>query len=111
MDRPIIVGAHYVRPMAADGPTVHCMGCMLREGRWRVGAEPNDYVSCAFCFLISSPWGKDQAERIRQLVGAVEEDLGYPISADGVVLPEHSDRVLSSIVIVSRLAAAKRQTG
>lgn len=96
-----------VCPMAMVDQSPFCMVCVKNEARWVVGLTPNDYVSCAECFLYESPWGKSHALEIMQLVEATEFEMGVAISSAGRLRPEHADRILASIVLTSRVATAR----
>jgi len=101
MKSPIILDSQWVHPIASGEAS--CDQCSIRAGRWCIGKQPNDYTSCAYCFLYKTPWGEANADHIGELVSETERALGRAISANGKVLPEESDRILQAIVIVSGL--------
>lgn len=107
MKRPIILNTDWVRPIDADTGTGVCMTCTKPEARWAIGKPPNGYLSCARCFLYTSPWGKANLDRIGEFIVSVEESMNRSISTDGVVTGGEADRILSSIVVVSGVAKAR----
>lgn len=101
--KPVVLDSEWVKPFndgKNDSPCV-CITCASEAAHWMIGRAPNAYVSCARCFLYTSPWGLKNEDGIRALVAAVEESMGRPISADGFVLPGDADRVLASVVSIS----------
>lgn len=109
MKRPIILDTEWVRPLDAGTKFVPCITCHQEDGRWAVGKPPNGYLSCARCFLYTSPWGKANSGRLAEFVESVEENMGRSISTDGVVDAGEADRILSSIVAISGVARARAQ--
>jgi hypothetical protein len=107
MKRPIILDSVWVRPFDAGMDPMVCMTCSEPCARWAVGKPPNGYFSCARCFLYTSPWGKENAVRLKEFVLSVESAMGRQISVEGVVTPKEADRILSSIVAVSGVARAR----
>lgn len=107
MKRPIILNTKWVRPFDADTEPGICMTCTKPEARWAVGKPPNGYLSCARCFLYTSPWGRANLDRISEFVVSVEESMNRSISIDGVVIGGEADRILSSIVAISGIAKAR----
>ena len=99
MIKPLIIETEWVRPV--DDGNIPCITCASGGARWAVGKPPNGYFSCARCFLYSSPWGKNNSEKIRELVTAVEKSMGRKISDNGVLLSTEADRILSSIIQIS----------
>lgn len=108
MNRPIIIDTEWIRPVDTGATSMPCMTCST-DSRWIVGKPPNSYFSCARCFLYSSPWGKENKDRISELVVEVEVVLNKKISDDGVVWSTEADRILSSIVSISGIARARAQ--
>jgi len=74
-----------------------------------IGKAPNNYLTCARCFLYTSPWGLAHKEHIAEFVAEVQETLGRKIEDDGYVRHEDADRILSSIVAVSGIARVRAQ--
>ena len=109
MKKTILLDSEWVKPSITDDHLQPCEKCLKREARWGVGRPPNSYFSCAYCFLYRTPWGEQNAQRIRDFVGQVEEEMGRSISDDGVVRRDEADRILSSIVAISGIAKARAQ--
>jgi hypothetical protein len=107
--RPVILNTEWVRPLDTD-PGM-CMTCAKPEARWAVGKPPNGYLSCARCFLYTSPWGKENFDAIGELVVNYEESTGTKISLDGIIISGESDRILSSIVTISGIAKRRSNEG
>jgi len=107
MRSPILIQGMAIRPIVVGSGTPFCMVCMKREAKWAIGIDPNDYVSCAECFLYDSPWGKEHAFEIAELVDEVGREMGIPISANGKVIDDHGDRILAAIVLTSNVAMAR----
>jgi hypothetical protein len=109
MKRPVLLDSEWVRPSITDDKPQPCASCLKIAARWGVGKPPNNYFSCAYCFLYRTPWGKDNALKIRDLVIEVEGEMGRSISDDGIVQEGEADRILSSIVAISGIAKARAQ--
>lgn len=108
MKRPLLLTFATVRPIGNDREeSLYCMGCLENEGKWLVGVQPNDYVSCAYCFLYASPWGKKHSREIEDLVLDTEQEMKMCISDGGKVGPENADRILASIVLVTMMVKSK----
>lgn len=108
MNRPIIIDTEWIRPFDAGATSMPCMTCST-SSRWIVGKPPNNYFSCARCFLYSSPWGMENKDRICEFVVEVENSINQKITDDGIVRSAEADRILSSIVAVSGIARARAQ--
>jgi hypothetical protein len=108
VNKPIIIDTEWIRPFDAGATAMPCMTCS-GDSRWIIGKPPNNYFSCARCFLYSSPWGKENRERIGEFVVEVEGAINKKISDDGIVWSTEADRILSSIVAVSGIARARAQ--
>lgn len=87
--------------------------CEVCEGsaRWIAGRPRQVRFFCAHCFLYETAGGIRDADEIAALVRAVEEQMGKPISKDGKVTREHSDRILGAIVMTTRMMKARRKMG
>lgn len=109
MKKPIIIDSEWIRPMDAGSSPKVCITCSAETARWSIGKPPNSYISCARCFLYSSPWGKHNREQIDQFVEEVQHNLGRDIADEGVVRSAEADRILSSIVAVSGIARVRAQ--
>lgn len=109
MRSPVLIDTKWVRPSSADADPEVCSKCLKKSARWAIGKPPNNHFCCAHCFLYETPWGKENEKRIMLLVLEVEASMGRSISDEGVVQPEESDRILSSIVAVSGIARARAQ--
>jgi len=109
MKKTILLDSEWVKPSITDDHVQPCEKCLKVEARWGIGRPPNSYFSCAHCFLYQTPWGEQNAEKIRDLVAKVEVAMGRTISDDGVVRRDEADRILSSIVAISGIAKARAQ--
>jgi len=109
MKKPIIIDSEWIRPMDAGSSAKICIACSMESARWSVGKPPNTYLTCARCFLYTSPWGKSNKEKIASFVAEVQEVLGRKIEDDGFVRHGEADRILSSIVAVSGIARVRAQ--
>lgn len=109
MQKPIIINSEWIRPFDAGATPQRCITCTSDNARWIIGRPPNSYLSCARCFLYTSPWGKQNAERIQEFVAEVEGSINMKISDEGVVRSTEADRILTSIVAVSGIARARAQ--
>ena len=103
--RPVILNTKWVRPIDTE-PGI-CMTCTKSEAKWAIGRPPNGYLSCAGCFLYTSPWGKENIDQISEFVVNYEESTGTKISLDGIVVDSEADRILFSIVTISGIAKAR----
>lgn len=110
MDRPVIIDYEWVRPIPGSDESLICSKCLRTGGHWLIGKHPNTSIWCAHCFLYESDWGKDSSDKIRELVEEVAKE-GHLITIDGNVERKDADRILSSIVMVSKLVAARRMGG
>lgn len=110
MKRPIILDTEWVRPLGTSTESGVCMTCSKFEARWAIGKPPNGYLSCARCFLYTSPWGKAHRSQIDEMVRDTEEVKGESISVGGVAVGDGADGVLFSIVKISGIARAKRRS-
>jgi len=109
MKRPVIVDAEWIRPLTSSDETLHCAKCLQPGARWLVGRHPNTSVWCAHCFLYDTDWGKKEAQSISELVEEVGQQ-GHLATRDGKVARDDADRILSAIVMVSKMVKA-RQSG
>lgn len=109
MKKPIIIDSEWVRPLDAGSSLKICIKCTMASARWMIGKPPNNYLTCARCFLYTSPWGIQHKERIDAFVAEVQEVLGRKIEDEGVVRHDEADRILSSIVAVSGIARVRAQ--
>lgn len=110
MKRPIILDTEWVRPIGSSTESGVCMTCSEFVARWAIGKPPNGYLSCARCFLYTSPWGKSHRTQIDELVAGMEEARGVTVSIDGVVVGKDADAILFSIVGVSGIIKSKRRS-
>lgn len=109
MNRPLLIDTAWVRPFDAGSKPMICHNCLMENARWVVGMPPNNYFTCAFCFICNSPWANENKDSIFKLVTDVENAMGRKISKDGLILPEEADRILSSIVAISGIAKSRKQ--
>lgn len=109
MKKPIIIDSEWVRPIDAGSEAKICIKCTMASARWMIGKPPNSYLTCARCFLYTSPWGVHHKEHIADFVAEVQVVLGRKIEDDGVVRHGEADRILSSIVAVSGIARVRAQ--
>jgi len=109
MDKPIIIDTEWIRPFDSGATALPCITCTSGDAKWIIGKPPNNYFSCARCFLYSSPWGLENRSRIDEFVVEVEGAINKKISDDGVVWSSEADRILSSIVAISGIARARAQ--
>lgn len=109
MKSPVILDSEWVKPSITDGSLQSCAKCLKDSARWGIGRPPNNYWSCAYCFLYRTPWGEQNSEKIHDLVVEVEAAMGRKISDEGIVHEDEADRILSSIVAVSGIARARAQ--
>lgn len=109
MNKPIIIDSEFVRPLDAGSSPKICIKCTMASARWMIGKPPNSYLTCARCFLYTSPWGVHHKERIAAFVAEVQEVIGHKIEDDGIVRHSEADRILSSIVAVSGIARVRAQ--
>jgi len=109
--RPLTLDTKWVRPLDTD-PGI-CMTCAKPIARWAIGKPPSGYLSCARCFLYTSPWGQENVDQIGEFVANVEDNMGRILSLDGILIENEADRILSSIVTFSRLSnrGARREVG
>ena len=106
MRKPLItkVSLDPVRDGEVAGPCEICNGI----ARWIAGRPDQTRFFCAHCFLYETDGGIENVGRLEELVGDVEKQMGCSISKDGKVTREHSDRILSSIVMVTRMIKARK---
>jgi len=110
MKRPLIMDTRWVRPLDGVSSDKICMTCLISQARWAIGKPPNGYLSCSKCFLVTSPWGVENAESITELADSVEKEMGRSIFANGQLTDDGADRILHSIVFasgVSRMRSAR----
>ncbi len=110
MRKPLVFADVNVDPVREDEARGLCEVCEA-EAHWVAGRPRQARFFCAHCFLYETAGGIRDADEIAELVKAVEEKMGKPISKDGRVTREHSDRILGSIVMTTRMMRARRKMG
>lgn len=108
MRKPVVltdVSVDPVRQGETAGPCEVCEG----ESRWIAGRPLQTRFFCAHCFLYETDGGRRDADQIAELVRTVEEKMGRPISKDGKATREHSDRILGSIVMMTRMVRSSKK--
>lgn len=108
MTKPVTLDSRYVRMFDSGAEPAVCHICLKKTALWMIGAGPQEYASCAYCFLTASPWGKSNSAEVMELAGRVGMHGVRVLSDDGGLLEEEADRVLYAIVATSSIKEARR---
>lgn len=102
MKKPVLINTDSIRP--SNSNNLACEHCLENTARWQVGLHPSSYNSCSFCLIYRTSWGRENEAHIHELAIEVGVSIGMSIFDGHRISPEHSDRIMSSIVALSSIS-------
>ena len=109
MKSPLLIDARRIRPILQQKEwDVDCSHCGEAQARFQFRPIEQDgwLFMCSLCWLYESEWGKNHAEEVADLVEDTEREIGTPfkrLESGRLEDPRDSDRILSSVVALSRV--------